>query len=166
MARSTGRRMAYWSAEQEQRALRSPGERESMDILGRMLRLDQVSAREALGAVRRDPHRGWVDVLLHAHAHHQRWGLLEAWRAVVMACAGELTQGDGDLREALGVRNDRACDNAQRPPILRPSRASLAPLQRRRSPARCLPGGPSCPAVLPLVRAHHAPHSKEAPPMC
>ena len=110
-----------WSNEEEAHALHFPWERRSMDVLEGMLRLDMVSAREALEAIDSDAHGGWIAVLLEVKILHLRWGLAHVWEGVMAHCQSAVReQPCEDLRV---VRND-ACRALRPVTILRPSRWS------------------------------------------
>lgn len=120
-----------WSNEEEARALSCPWERRAMDVLQGMLGLDVVSASEALEAIGRDAHGGWIDLLLEVKGLHLRWGIAHLWEEVLRGC---MAASGEDLRMA---RND-ACRAPRPVTILRPSRwsATTGPHAYPASPVR------------------------------
>jgi hypothetical protein len=75
---------------QRQRALRHPHERASMDILERMMGGTDEDALAAYAAIKRDAHRGWIDVLLaqRPDALHHSLRRMMLWQEALLQCLG------------------------------------------------------------------------------
>lgn len=83
---------------QERIALANPGSRLAMDVLPQMIARGGQGAYDALDAIARDPHRGWLDELLAAERCAWAFGFVGAWAEVLEMCSG---RGDLDARAAL-----------------------------------------------------------------
>jgi len=83
---------------QERIALANPGSRLAMDVLPQMIARGGQSAYDALGAIARDPHRGWLDELLATERCAWAFGFVGAWADVLEMCSNER---DVDARAAL-----------------------------------------------------------------
>ncbi len=147
----TRRQRVWWSAQQEHDALREPARRESMDVLESMLMLDCVAARAALDAIIKDAHRGWIDILLGAHANHVRWGLLTHWQQTCLACVGE---GGMDADVVALLRPDQPCEAKIPVTILRVDRSALSHYVRTRRPHHYTPLQRGLLCLSPSHRIH------------